>query len=122
MTTAVRSAMSTRVLGVDPRTSVQVALAVMARSGVRHLPVIDHGRCLGIVSEAAALWHAWAGHGDDRIGACMRAPASQVDQDASLEAAAKAIATSGVDAVVVTADGALVGILTSTDIVRALAG
>jgi acetoin utilization protein AcuB len=123
MTTAVRSVMSGRVLGVHPESSTDVALGVLARSGVRHLPVISGGRCLGIVSEAAALWHAWAGRGNDPVTTCMRAPAPHIDQDAPIEAAAKAIAESGVDAVVVTAGaGALVGILTSADLVRVLAG
>ncbi|GAA4292588.1 HPP family protein [Actinokineospora soli] len=122
MTPTVASTMSDPVLGVRADTSLRVALTTMARARVRHLPVIAGDRCLGLLTESDALWHTWAvGSAEDAVSRVMRAPAPAVDVGVPFADAAKAVDESGVDGVVVTDGGALVGMLTSADIVRAVA-
>lgn len=48
--TLVRDIMSTRSICARPDQSVQECMAVMTEKGVRHLPVLEGGRLVGIVS------------------------------------------------------------------------
>ena len=48
--TLVRDIMSTKVFCTRPDQSVQECMAVMTARAVRHLPVLDHGQLVGIVS------------------------------------------------------------------------
>ncbi|MBO9622300.1 MAG: CBS domain-containing protein [Sphingomonas sp.] len=46
----VREVMTSPAITVDPGESVLAALALMTKRRVRHLPVLEGGRCVGIVS------------------------------------------------------------------------
>jgi CBS domain-containing protein len=48
--TRVRDIMSTRVIYTRPDQSVEECMAVMTAKAVRHLPVLESGRLVGIVS------------------------------------------------------------------------
>ena len=48
--TAVREIMSTDIISAAPGESVNHCMEVMTRKKIRHLPVIDDGRVVGIVS------------------------------------------------------------------------
>jgi CBS domain-containing protein len=48
--TRVRDIMSTRVVCARPEQSVEECMAIMTARAVRHLPVIEHERIVGIVS------------------------------------------------------------------------
>ena len=48
--TPVREIMSTKLICARPDQSVQECMAVMTAKAVRHLPVLDRGRLVGIVS------------------------------------------------------------------------
>ena len=48
--TRIRSIMTTDLVSISPAASVERAMAVMTEKRVRHLPVIDQGRLLGLVS------------------------------------------------------------------------
>jgi CBS domain-containing protein len=48
--TSVRDIMSTRVAFVRPEHSVEECMALMTAQAVRHLPVLEHNRVVGIVS------------------------------------------------------------------------
>jgi CBS domain-containing protein len=48
--TLVRDIMSPKVICARPDQSVEECMAVMTARAVRHLPVIEHGRLVGIVS------------------------------------------------------------------------
>ena len=45
------SVMSRDVVAIDAEARLPTALHVMATTGVRHLPVVDRGRCLGVLVE-----------------------------------------------------------------------
>jgi len=48
--TSVRDVMSTNVICVRPEQSVEECMAVMTAKTVRHLPVLERGRIVGLVS------------------------------------------------------------------------
>lgn len=48
--TLVKEIMATRIIVVDPNQTVEECMAIMTARAVRHLPVLDDGRLVGIVS------------------------------------------------------------------------
>jgi len=49
-TTAIREIMSAHVVCVSPEQTIDECMAVMTDKRIRHLPVLDHGELVGIVS------------------------------------------------------------------------
>src|SRR3954447_3439506 len=49
--------MTTPVHTVAPDTSVEGAAEMMTTNSVTALPVVDHGRLVGMISEGDLLWH-----------------------------------------------------------------
>jgi CBS-domain-containing membrane protein len=120
----VRDVMTSRVLAVVASTEVDAALQLMVGAGVHHLPVMDHGRCVGLLHEADIVWRlaAWSLRGRPptaRDVARKPAPAVSVDRTVS-EAAAEMFHRCG-DAVVVTDADQIIGILTTNDLLAILA-
>jgi CBS domain-containing protein len=48
--TAVRSLMTTDVVSIDPMTTVDACMSLMTEKRIRHLPVVEGGRVVGVVS------------------------------------------------------------------------
>ncbi|GAA4542164.1 CBS domain-containing protein [Pseudonocardia xishanensis] len=122
----VRALMSRRVVAIVPTAPLSTALQLMVAEGVRHLPVMEDGRCTGMVTETdvlrglAARRGPW-GTADLRVLDVVRtAPA--VVESTPVGAAATVMLQERTDAVlVVGADGGIAGIVTATDLVHALA-
>lgn len=118
----VKSVMSQRLIGISPDASLELALRAMTQSGVRHLPVVVKGRCLGLLHESDLLWRLWAHPGvPANAGDCSRRPAPVVDLEDDVAHAAMIIDGGGTDAAIVTERGRVVGIITATDLVRIVA-
>jgi CBS domain-containing protein len=49
-TTQVTEIMTANVVSVNPRTNMRECMALMTEKGIRHLPVVDSGRVIGMVS------------------------------------------------------------------------
>ena len=49
-TTRVEEIMTANVICVNPRTKTRDCMALMSEKGIRHLPVVDEGRVVGMVS------------------------------------------------------------------------
>ena len=49
-TTRVEEIMTAQVIVVSPRTRTRDCMALMSEKGIRHLPVVDEGRVVGMVS------------------------------------------------------------------------
>ena len=49
-TTRVEEIMTAQVVVVSPRTKTRDCMALMTEKGIRHLPVVDEGRVIGMVS------------------------------------------------------------------------
>ena len=53
--TSVQEIMTTKVVVVNPGHSIDECLAIMTDKHVRHLPVVEHGKVIGIVSIGDAV-------------------------------------------------------------------
>jgi CBS domain-containing protein len=120
--------MSGHMFGITPDSPLSTALHLMAATGVRHLPVLDGTRCLGLVTEPDLARFVAGGTGDSStvratvLVSELARPAEPVPCTARRSDAARRMQAEHVDAVLITDEGRLVGILTATDLVRSLAG
>ena len=117
--------MSAPAITVEPGTSIWAAWSIMASTGLRHLVVAFDSRCVGVVDDRTVFAQWPMGPLALRrrcVGEIMRGRTSCVLPDADIRAVAIAMARGGVDAVpVVESDGTLLGIVTSSDLARAIA-
>jgi thiosulfate dehydrogenase [quinone] large subunit len=130
----VREWMSPDPVTVTPSTDVAEARRLLDRYGVRHLPVVEHGRVVGMISDRdvrvspAALRQVTerlaatgrAAVAEDAgvglvVSAVMSAPVHVVTVDEDVDAAARLLLSRRISALPVLDDGALVGLITSTD-------
>lgn len=88
-----------------------------------HLPVVDHERrVVGVVTPADALYTSMRSR-SVRVRDVMTAPAVTIDEHEPVEVAAKQMVEERIHSLpVVGRSGELVGIVTGTDLMRALAG
>jgi CBS domain-containing protein len=115
----VSTLMTDRVVAISPDAPLATALHLMASGDVRHLPVLDGARCLGVLMETD-LMRAVAIGGPPTVGPLAR-PVPMVPVGWRRSRAARAVLAGDIDAVLVTDADRLVGILTATDLVRSLA-
>jgi CBS domain-containing protein len=120
---SVRVVMTSDVLGIVPAAPLEVALRMMVECGVRHLPVFDGDRCVGVLHESDVLWRLWstAGSLPPLAGGVARRPAPCVDVSDSARKVTQLMSEAATDAVLVLQDGHVIGIVTSTNVVRLLA-
>lgn len=125
----VTTLMTCRVVAVVPGTVLVDALRVMNSAGVRHLPVVEHGRCVGLLAEVDVLRRLVA-QGLTRpgptarltAGAICRRPVPAVAVHATRSNAAREMLACSSDAVLVLRDGMVLGIVTASDLAASLAG
>ena len=109
-------------LTVTPSTPVRMAISTLSSHHVSQLPVVVNGECIGSVAERRLMGFVLA---DPRVleqdvESVMEAPYPVLDENADAEAATRLL-SGGAQAVLIRANGALEGILTRHDLVRALA-
>jgi CBS domain-containing protein len=119
----VSAAMSRPVLTIEVGESLWDAWQLLSVSGLRHLVVVDDGRCLGVISDRMILTDLPMA--EERMRArnvgdlLSRAPARSVLDTAPLADVARTMARHSAEAVpVLDALGRLVGIVTASDLVR----
>jgi acetoin utilization protein AcuB len=111
---AVTDVMSRPAVSVDERTSVRTALAIVARSGVHHLPVLRMGTLSGFVC-ACDLRDAPS---DSPVGDRMRTRVVTIGLSSTAQQAANAMTEHSVGSVLVVDGAKLVGILTREDLLK----
>lgn len=97
---------------------------LMRERSIRHLPVVDHGRLVGIVSQRDLyLLETLRGvdPASETVGEAMSADPYAVPPDAPLEAVATAMAEKKYGSAVVVDRGSVIGLFTTVDALRALA-
>ncbi len=119
--------MSTILLTVSPDESVLMAYELMSRAGVHHVPVVTStGHCLGLL-DAPTLMQEWYPAPLSRqrrpVRALLRHRTPAVEPNDSLRFVAEQLDINDVDALpVVDGQGRLLGLVTSRDVVAAVAG
>jgi len=112
----VSSWMSSPVHTVRPRTTAADAVALLRGHGIRHLPVMEGDRVVGVVTDRD-LRGADPG---TRVDAIMSHPVVVVSPRTAMDKAARLLFDRRIGCLPVIEEGKLVGILTQTDAVAAL--
>lgn len=105
--------MTSKIIAVRPRDSVERARELMQRHDIRHLPVL-HGRTIaGIVSDRDLR------RGGEVVADVMTAPALTISPDTSVDEAASVMQRKRFSALLVVEGKRLLGILTTADVLKA---
>jgi acetoin utilization protein AcuB len=126
----VRSRMTSDVVTVAPDTTIADALQLCRSHRIRHLPVCEGSRLVGLVTDRdlrLAMPPIWADDRDElkallhekRVGEVMGAEIFTVSPDTPVEVAAQILYENRIGCVPVLEREELVGILTETDLLRA---
>ena len=126
----VEHVMKTDVITITPKTPLPEALELVRRRGIRHLPVVDDGALVGIVSDRD-LKHAMASSATslerhelqyllDKLTAVefMTPAVITAGRMLPIEEAARIMVKEKISALPVTEDGRLIGIVTETDVLE----
>lgn len=128
----IQDVMRSDVAVAAPSTRLADILAILQRRGVRHVPVVNDGAVVGIVSDRdlkAAMLSAAIARPHDTQGApyrqltasdVMTSPVIAIAPMCPVEEAAQLMVTKRISALPVTAGGRLVGIVTETDVLDML--
>lgn len=108
---------------IEPGATLERASSLMKSHSVRHLPVLDEGRLVGIVTERdLALTERLNGvdpH-SERVSSAMTNSVLTVSPDSPLDQVALEMAADKCGSVVVVQNQKVVGVVTTVDICRAL--
>ena len=115
----VRDRMSKNPITVDPKASVDEALQIMRKHGVRHIPVSSDGRIVGAVTNQDLIG-AWFPSLIEEIQVrdVMDSDPVTVAADATAYQAARLMYNHKLTGLLVVDEGSLVGIITLADILR----
>ena len=128
----VREIMATDIEIVDRNDDLLALQERMAAKQLRHLPVLEQGDIVGLVTQRdlfKAAMSSVMGYGEKaqqaylqsvRVKEIMTYPVVTISPDTSVAAAAEMIITKGIGCLPVVDGTALVGIITKTDLLRCL--
>jgi acetoin utilization protein AcuB len=130
----VRDIMETKLVTISPSERLSTVEDIMTLGGVRHMPVVQSGRLVGVVSERDLLRASLSALSEHRdaerraflhvveISRVMSTPAITIGPEATIRDAALLMADNKIGCLPVVAESALVGIVTETDVLRWVAG
>ena len=122
--------MSHPVITISPDVPVMDALGMMRKDHIRRLPVVRHGKLVGIVSEKDLLYaspsqatslNVWELHSllsKIKVSEVMTKDVTTVQVDTPLEEAARILADNTIGGLPVMQEGKMVGIITETDLLK----
>jgi CBS domain-containing protein len=132
--TLVRDLMQEKIVTIGASDRLSTVEDIMTLGRVRHMPVVQGGRLVGVVSERdllrASLSNLTGFDSEERraflngveIARVMSAPPIVIDADASVEEAARMMAERRIGCLPVMERQDLVGLLTEADLLRYFAG
>lgn len=121
---------------LSPNDSLNTAIQQMWRLNIRHLPVLEEGSLIGMVSERDVLLHVcWNEHagrpmaserteelsGATRVDQLMTRPVIVLSPEDSVEKAARLMLNKRIGAVPLVSGGTILSIVTETDLLRCIA-
>jgi CBS domain-containing protein len=128
----VKEIMSTQGTTVGRNDDLRTVEEIMASKKLRHLPVLEDGDLVGIVTQRdlfKAAMSSTMGYGEKaqqaflhsvRVKEIMVYPVITISPDATVSEAAEVMLREGIGCLPVVNAGALVGIVTKTDLLRCL--
>ena len=128
----VREIMSTNIEVVDRNDNLRTVEERMASKQLRHLPVLEQGEVVGLVTQRdlfKAAQSSAMGYGEKaqqaylqsvRVKEIMTYPVVTIPPDTSVTAAADMMITKGIGCLPVVENQKLIGMVTKTDLLRCL--
>ncbi len=107
------------VVTVSPEATVEDAIQLMKKHSIRHLPVTEGDRLVGLVTESSIRQYALPSLLDLPVREVMIINPITIDAEATIDEAARLIYRYKIGGLPVLQDGRLVGILTITDLLEA---
>jgi acetoin utilization protein AcuB len=103
---------------VSPRDTLQAAMSLMERGKFRRLPVVEGEQLVGILTDRDIRAHQgyWQ---STRVTAAMTADPMTVTSNQTVEDAARLMIAHKIGGLPVVEDGRLLGVVTTTDVLRA---
>ena len=130
----VRDLMTAKPITVDPETPMLEARQRMVEERIRHLIVVENARVVGILTDrdirlnlpspatSLSVWEINFLLAKLTVGGVMSSSVIVVDPDRPIAEAARIMIDHKIGALPVVEEGRLVGIITESDFVRAIAG
>jgi acetoin utilization protein AcuB len=115
----VRNWMITDVIVVTPKDTVESAIQIMQQHSIRHLPVVEDNRLVGLVTESSLRPYLSPEKLRLPLREVMIINPITIDPEASIDEAARLIYKYKIGGLPVVSQGKLVGIITITDILEA---
>ncbi|MCF4113431.1 MULTISPECIES: CBS domain-containing protein [Dethiosulfovibrio] len=112
--------MTSPVMAVDEDSSVNDAYRIMLRYGHSALPVTRRGDLIGLITRKDLDKAQLHGYGEAMVGEFMTEGVITVSSQASIEEAHRSMVTHNIGRLPVVRNGDLIGIVTRTDLLRAL--
>lgn len=121
----VRDIMRSPVVAVPPGTTLADAYRTMREKGFRHLPVLEAGRLVGVVTDrdlrlATSALAAVPFPADSSVSAVMSTEPLTADAEDAVEDAARVMRERKIGCLPVVEDGCVIGIITGIDLLDAL--
>lgn len=128
----IKDSMTTPVVSISSETGLSDARKMMTESKVRRLPVVDNGELVGIVSFTDVLeaklatsttmnvWELSQLVLDMKVKDVMATDIQTIDQNETIADAARMMLEQKISGLPVTENGALVGMITESDLFRLL--
>jgi len=108
------------VITINPEATVEEAIQLMKKHSIRHLPVVEGDKLVGLVTESSIRQYALPSVMDKLpIREVMIINPITIDAEATIDEAARLIYRYKIGGLPVTQEGQLVGILTVTDLLGA---
>ncbi|MGW8319617.1 MAG: CBS domain-containing protein [Candidatus Promineifilaceae bacterium] len=126
----VKERMSHPVITVRPNMPIMEALNLMKRERIRRTPVVDDGRLVGIVSDkdllnaspsdatSLSVWEINYLLSQITVSEIMTRDVITVDENTTIEEAARLMADNKIGGIPVMRDGRVVGLITETDLFK----
>jgi acetoin utilization protein AcuB len=103
---------------ISPRDTLQAAMSLMERGKFRRLPVVEGEKLVGIVTDRDIRAHQGYLQ-STRVTAAMTADPMTVTPKQTVEDAARLMIAHKIGGLPVVEDGKLLGVVTTTDVLRA---
>lgn len=115
----VKNWMITDVIVVSPKDTVESAIQIMQQHSIRHLPVVEDNRLVGLVTESSLRPYLSPEKLKLPLREVMIINPITIDPEADIDEAARIIYKYKIGGLPVVSQGKLVGIITITDILEA---
>lgn len=115
----VKEKMNPRLITIHPEASLAEARVLLDQHRIRHLPVVEGGKLVGIITDRDIRSAAATAPAQVKVGDAMTKHVFTVAPETPVQEAAKLMVTHRIGGLPVMKEGVLQGIITETDLLQA---